>query len=283
MTQAPLFDGDAHARRTDPLESHLAAERATPHLTDVQDRVMIALTDGRAFDRRKIEARFRSWWPELKVSSQSIRSRRAGVPNDLNAGRGSGGGQAGDRTTSGILYTDSDRMDALIVAAAAEAAEKYIGMDSDGFESDRHNAAKLALEVSGDDPDKAMKLNAQAEALARRLVVGDRFQGLCTRLSEYLGDHALASGEEMYRLLRTWDNPPEVEVRSIGFGRWAAFRRAKREHVSNRKDRVVRVARDGQRVESGAVVQLPPRLTRSGSRLERGQQANGCLGGTSRR
>ena len=169
------------------------------------------------------------------------------VPRDLNAGRGYRGGQAGGRTTSGVLYTDSDRMDALIVAAAAEAAERFIGMDSDGFEADRYNAAKLSLEVARDYPDKAMKLNAQAEAFARRLVAGDHFQGLCTRLAEYVQEHQRASGEEMFPRLRGWDKPPTSEVRALGFGRWGAFRYGKRQFVSNRKQDAERAARDGQR------------------------------------
>ena len=74
-----LFDAQehAHARRTDPLSSHLAAERATERLTDVQERVLILLrVKGAATDNTIIQ-RFRDTWPELRMSDQSIRSRRA--------------------------------------------------------------------------------------------------------------------------------------------------------------------------------------------------------------
>jgi len=67
----------AHARRTDPITSHLAAERASARLTDIQERVLTLLRiQGPATDD-EIEARFRHYWPDLKVSSQSIRSRRS--------------------------------------------------------------------------------------------------------------------------------------------------------------------------------------------------------------
>lgn len=75
----PLFKTSehAHARRTDPLSSHLAAERASQRLTDVQDRVLTLLRiRGPATDDQIIE-RFRDYWPEIKVSDQSIRSRRS--------------------------------------------------------------------------------------------------------------------------------------------------------------------------------------------------------------
>lgn len=76
-----LFDTDqsAHARRTDPLSSHLAAERASMTLTDTQDRVLIALRIGGPASDEQLVGRFRDWWPDLKISDQSIRSRRSEV------------------------------------------------------------------------------------------------------------------------------------------------------------------------------------------------------------
>jgi hypothetical protein len=67
----------AHARRRDPLTSHLAAERAGVRLTEVQDRVLVLLRiQGPATDDQLVR-RFRHYWPDVKVSDQSIRSRRS--------------------------------------------------------------------------------------------------------------------------------------------------------------------------------------------------------------
>jgi hypothetical protein len=87
MSQAPLFDSTsekftqgrehAHARRTDPIESHLAAERASLRLNETQERVHVVLKiKGPATDEELI-SRFRHLWPEAKVTDQSIRSRRS--------------------------------------------------------------------------------------------------------------------------------------------------------------------------------------------------------------
>lgn len=67
----------AHARRTDPLSSHEAAARASNRLTDTQDRILVALRMGGPGTDEQIESRFRKWWPEFRVSPQSIRSRRS--------------------------------------------------------------------------------------------------------------------------------------------------------------------------------------------------------------
>lgn len=66
----------ARARRTDPLESHLAAAHADIKLTETQDRVLVALRMGGPGTDEQIQARFSDWWPDYKVSPQSIRSRR---------------------------------------------------------------------------------------------------------------------------------------------------------------------------------------------------------------
>lgn len=74
-----LFDPaeKAHARRTDPLASHLAAERASVALSDLQERILHALRIGGPATDEELVARHRRYWPERRVSDQSIRSRRA--------------------------------------------------------------------------------------------------------------------------------------------------------------------------------------------------------------
>jgi hypothetical protein len=86
MSQAPLFGlgavtvtapESAHARRTDPLSSHLAAEKASARLNETQERVHVLLRiKGPATDEELI-SRFRHTWPEVRVTDQSIRSRRS--------------------------------------------------------------------------------------------------------------------------------------------------------------------------------------------------------------
>lgn len=76
-----LFDVPevAYARHSDPETSHLAAATASKGLTETQQRVLsviriqggdIGLTD------EEIAERFRDYWPDSKVTDQSLRSRR---------------------------------------------------------------------------------------------------------------------------------------------------------------------------------------------------------------
>ncbi len=64
----------AHARTLDPMESHLAA--AGVDVTKTQKLVLAALIPGAATDHELV-LRIKDYWPEAKVTPQSVRSRRS--------------------------------------------------------------------------------------------------------------------------------------------------------------------------------------------------------------
>lgn len=78
----PLADEHAHARRTDPLESHLAAETATKSLHATRERVLIILRMHGPVTDEELVARARAAWPDWKISDASIRSRRSDLHKD---------------------------------------------------------------------------------------------------------------------------------------------------------------------------------------------------------
>lgn len=73
--QLSLVPDIAHARRTDPETSHLAAASVTD-LTKTQEKVRACLVVGPACDEQ-IEMRYRHYFPDDRTTSQSLRSRRS--------------------------------------------------------------------------------------------------------------------------------------------------------------------------------------------------------------
>lgn len=77
MSQESLFPVPprAHARRTDPETSHWAA--ASVDVTTTQSYVLTALRMGGPMSDEEIGDYIRKTWPEVKMTEQSVRSRRS--------------------------------------------------------------------------------------------------------------------------------------------------------------------------------------------------------------
>lgn len=75
--QASFFPEVAHARSSDPIESHFAAASVkTSHMDVVKERILACFIYGEANDEELIR-RYRDLFPEDKVSDSGIRSRRS--------------------------------------------------------------------------------------------------------------------------------------------------------------------------------------------------------------
>lgn len=75
--QQSLLDQVAHARHSDPETSHLAAGVASNRLTETQERILSILTIQGPKTDEQITTAYRDYWPESRVTEQSLRSRRS--------------------------------------------------------------------------------------------------------------------------------------------------------------------------------------------------------------
>ncbi len=82
MQQGFPLTESAHARRTDPLESHFAAEVATTQLSRTRERVLAVLRQHGPLSDEEMIQKIRSMWPDWDVSDANLRSRRSDLHKD---------------------------------------------------------------------------------------------------------------------------------------------------------------------------------------------------------
>lgn len=81
LEQASFFEPVAHARATDPVESHIAASRVrSSHMDVVKERILACFIPGPANDEELIR-RYRELFSDDPVSDSGIRSRRSQLLN----------------------------------------------------------------------------------------------------------------------------------------------------------------------------------------------------------
>jgi hypothetical protein len=114
--------------------------------------------------------------------------------------------RVGSSRTIGDVISDRDTAEREIVCLlAGSEAMRELHVDDSGGESDLETAAKIALEHTAWDRDRAVEMFDRCVERTKALVATERFQDLLVRLMVALDAVPAMSGRRAGELLRLWD------------------------------------------------------------------------------